>query len=157
MVILQGKFWHVRFAIFPTMVKNLFMRSSTYFSYVIFLTFRTFNIDCFLLCLWSNFVYSLIWKLEPSFVVVCTTFVSMLVSRELCKAILKDLITFSPCCLLYSHVINGNCFLDNWLLFLFIKLFSLLVLLLLLLLLFIFSYSCCFSTCFNICIIIPQR
>ena len=147
----------MRFAIFPTMVKNLFMRSSTYFSYVIFLTFRTFNIiDCFLLCLWSNFVFSLIWKLEPSFVVVCTTFVSMLVSRELCKAFLKDLITFSPCCLLYSHVINGNCFLDNWLLFLLIKLFSLLVLLLLLLLFFIFSYSCCFSRCVNICIIIPQ-
>ena len=142
----------MRFAILPTMVTNLFMKSPTYFSNVIFLTFRTFNkIDWIMFMVELCFVFN--WKLEPSFVPVYTTFVSLLFGGDLCKVVLKDLRPLSSSCPFYGNVMNDNFFSDIWLLFLFVTLFSLLVLLSSLLLLLLTFLSCCFSTCVNICFI----
>ena len=78
-------------------------------------------------------------------------FFLILLGRDLCKNDLKDLITFSTCYPLHGNLMNNNCFSGVWLLFSFVKLFSLLVILLSLLLLFMLFLSCCFSTCVNIC------
>ena len=62
----------------------------------------------FMIELW--FVFAL--ETGTQFCSAHTTFVSMLLGRDLCKADLKDLRTFLPCCPFYGNVMNDNCFFE---------------------------------------------